>query len=40
MINEVDINSNGTVEFEEFCEMMIINTMHNDEEKQLIEAFK
>ena len=40
MIKEVDINSNGTVEFDEFCEMMKIKMEHNDQEQEIREAFK
>ena len=40
MIKEVDLNSNGTVEFDEFCSMMIIKMKHNDEEQEIREAFK
>ena len=40
MIKEVDINSNGSVEFDEFVQMMKIKMEHNDQEAEIREAFK
>ena len=32
MINEVDMDGNGTIEFEEFCKLMSNKRMHVDED--------
>ncbi|KAL4238174.1 hypothetical protein ACF0H5_002886 [Mactra antiquata] len=40
MINEVDIDGNGTIEFPEFCEMMMKRISENNENSDFLEAFK
>ena len=40
MINEVDKDGNGTIEFEEFRVMMERKTRDTDPEEELKEAFK
>eukprot|EP00800_Vazella_pourtalesii_P023883 TRINITY_DN992_c0_g2_i1.p1 TRINITY_DN992_c0_g2~~TRINITY_DN992_c0_g2_i1.p1 ORF type:complete len:114 (-),score=43.80 TRINITY_DN992_c0_g2_i1:90-431(-) len=39
MINEVDMDGNGTIEFEEFCKLMSNKRMHVDEDAELKQAF-
>ena len=39
MINEVDMDGNGTIEFEEFCKLMTNKRMHVDEDAELKQAF-
>eukprot|EP00918_Siedleckia_nematoides_P002298 GHVU01005223.1.p3 GENE.GHVU01005223.1~~GHVU01005223.1.p3 ORF type:complete len:150 (+),score=37.62 GHVU01005223.1:178-627(+) len=40
MINEVDVDGNGTIEFVEFLNLMAKKMKDNDTEEELIEAFK
>jgi len=40
MINEVDADGNGTIDFEEFLSMMSKKAGHQDEDAELQEAFK
>ena len=40
MINEVDIDGNGTIDFKEFLGLMARKMRDNDSEEELIEAFK
>ncbi|WCJ43880.1 Calmodulin [Euphorbia peplus] len=40
MINEVDIDANGTIEFGEFLNLMARKFKENDAEEELKEAFK
>ena len=40
MINEVDGDGNGTIDFEEFLIMMSKKMKENDSEEELMEAFK
>ncbi|XP_077987619.1 neo-calmodulin-like [Glandiceps talaboti] len=40
MINEIDADGNGTVEFPEFISMMVKKRSHSDPETDLREAFK
>lgn len=40
MINEVDINSDGSIDFPEFLTMMARKLKDNDSELEIIEAFK
>jgi len=39
MIREVDNDGNDTIEFEEFCALMVKNMNQKDDESTLIEAF-
>merc|ERR1712227_623376 len=40
MINEVDEDGNGTIEFDEFLSLMARKMKDTDTEEELIEAFK
>lgn len=40
MINEVDMNSDGSIDFPEFLTMMARKLKDNDSELEIIEAFK
>ena len=40
MINEVDIDGNGTIDFKEFLGLMARKMRESDSEEELIEAFK
>ncbi len=40
MINEVDIDGNGTIDFKEFLGIMVRKMRDSDSEEELIEAFK
>lgn len=40
MINEVDADGNGTIDFPEFLSLMARKMKDTDTEEQLIEAFK
>ena len=40
MINEVDENGNGTIEFKEFIQLMARKMKDTDTFEELIEAFK
>ena len=40
MINEVDIDGNGTIDFPEFLSLMARKSKEVDTEEELIEAFK
>ncbi|XP_004302046.1 PREDICTED: calmodulin-like protein 11 [Fragaria vesca subsp. vesca] len=40
MINEVDIDGNGTIEFGEFLNVMVRKMKENDADEELKEAFK
>ncbi|KAL4237341.1 hypothetical protein ACF0H5_002059 [Mactra antiquata] len=40
MINEVDADGNGTIDFNEFLIMMSRQKKNGDEEKELLEAFQ
>ena len=40
MINEVDIDGNGTIDFKEFLGLMARKMRDSDTEEELIEAFK
>ena len=40
MINEVDIDGDGTIDFKEFLGLMARKMRDNDSEEELIEAFK
>ena len=40
MIEEVDVNSNGEIEFEEFCVLMVRNMKDKDDLQTFTEAFK
>ena len=40
IINEVDIDGNGTIDFKEFQGLMARKMRDNDSEEELIEAFK
>ncbi|KAG8649749.1 calmodulin-like protein 11 isoform X2 [Manihot esculenta] len=40
MINEVDVNGNGTIEFGEFLNLMARKMKESDAEEELKEAFK
>jgi calmodulin len=39
MINEVDIDANGTIDFEEFLTLMVKNLQEGDEEEEMRLAF-
>lgn len=39
MINEVDLDSSGTIEFNEFCELMTKRIKETDTEAEMKEAF-
>ena len=40
MINEVDINNNGAIDFKEFLDIMLKKLKDSESEEELIEAFK
>jgi calmodulin len=40
MINEVDVDGNGTIDFDEFLTLMALKMKDTDTEEELIEAFK
>jgi len=40
MINEVDVDGNGTIDFTEFLDMMTKHMKESDNEQELREAFK
>jgi calmodulin len=40
MINEVDLNGDGTIEFKEFLGLMVRKMKDTDTEEELFEAFK
>jgi calmodulin len=40
MVNEIDIDGNGTIEFEEFLSMMSRQLREGDVEAEVIEAFR
>ena len=40
MINEVDADGNGTIDFPEFLTMMARKMKDNNEEEEMVEAFK
>ena len=40
MINEVDIDGNGTIDFKEFLGLMARKMKESDNEEEIIEAFK
>ena len=40
MINEVDADGNGTLEFDEFCNLMERNMQDTNQEDELQEKFK
>ena len=40
MIKEVDVNCNGSVEYDEFCQMMVLKMQHNDQETEIRDAFR
>ena len=40
MINEVDINNNGAIDFKEFLDIMLKKLKDFESEEELIEAFK
>ena len=40
MINEVDADGNGTIDFPEFLSLMARKMKYTDTEKELVEAFK
>ena len=40
MINEVDADGNGTIDFPEFLTMMAKKMKNNDSEEEILEAFK
>ena len=40
MINEVDADGNGTIDFPEFLTMMAMKIKHTDGEEEMREAFK
>ena len=40
MINEVDLDGNGTIDFDEFLNLMVRKMKETDEEQEIIEAFK
>merc|ERR1739845_21182 len=40
MINEVDVDGNGTIDFPEFLSLMAHKMKDTDTEEELIEAFK
>ncbi len=40
MINEVDLDGNGTIDFKEFLGLMVRKMKDTDTEEELIEAFK
>ena len=40
MINEVDIDGNGTIDFQEFLGLMARKMRDTDSEEELVEAFK
>mmetsp|Transcript_3482 Transcript_3482/g.533 ORF Transcript_3482/g.533 Transcript_3482/m.533 type:complete len:81 (-) Transcript_3482:214-456(-) len=40
MINEIDADGNGLIDFDEFCKLMAKKMKDTDTEEELIEAFK
>lgn len=40
MINEVDVDGNGTIDFQEFCDMMAKKLKDSDSEEEIKQAFK
>ena len=40
MINEVDLDANGTIDFKEFLGLMVRKMKDTDTEEELLEAFK
>ena len=40
MINEVDVDGNGTLEFDEFCNLMSRQMKDSNQESELEERFK
>ena len=40
MINEVDVDGNGTLEFDEFCNLMSRQMKDTNQESELEERFK
>ena len=40
MVNEVDVNADGTIDFPEFLTLMAKKMKDTDTEEELVEAFK
>lgn len=40
MINEVDVDGNGTIDFPEFLSLMAVRHHHQDSEEELLAAFR